>query len=517
MKLWTYLLIPFIFLGGCSPQSNVDMKKTLRLNFLSEPISLDPRYGYEIPANYLVKMLYEGLMRMDPDGTLRHAAAQSVTVSEDQKTYHFKIREGVWSNGAPITAYDFEYAWKSIIDPQLPTQGAIDFYPIKNVEAIVRGDLPLNMAGIQAIDSQTLRVDLEYPAPYFLELIASSAYAPVYSPASKENPTKHMETVFNGPFLVKERRPHHKILLVKNPTYWNAEEVFLEKINIDIVEDVATQLALFEKGEIDWLGKPFAKLPLDAVPSLIEKQLTHFPERAVYWYFLNTERFPFNQQKFREAFSLAVDRKAITSHILKEGEEAATSITRGWSFCNDNEPEKAKKLFQEGLQEAGLTEKTFPEITLSYCGIETNHRIASAVQQQWQNVLGIRIKLDPQEWTSYYDNLTSGNYLIGGMSWHSRIRDPIYNLQLFKYAKDRQNISSWEHPDFQKLIDAALNEPDQETRLHLLKDAEALLMHEMPVIPIYFLTLSYVKNSALKEIYISEINEIDFTWARKEY
>lgn len=492
-------------------------KKTLRLTYLSEANSLDPRYGYEIPANHTVKMLFEGLTRLSADHTVIPAAAESYTISPDGKTYTFKIRPAKWSNNEPVTAYDFEYAWKSVIDPRIPTQGTADFYPIKNVEAIVKGELPVDEAGVKALDARTLVVELAYPAPYFLELTATSAYSPVYAKVAEQDPYAEVYSIANGPFRLKKRREHHETLLEKNPFYWNADAVQLERIDISIVEDASTQLALFEKGKCDWLGKPFAKLPLDAVPSLTEKgMLDHFPERAVYWYFVNTQHFPYHHPKIRRALALAANRAEIVTHVLKEGEEKATSVNREHTYFEDANVAEACQLFDEALEELGLMRQTFPPVHLSYCNIETNHRIACALQQQWQQALSIEVKLDPQEWTTYYDNLSTGKFEIGGLSWHARISDPVYNLQLFKYADDRLNMSNWEDDTFQEILQAAQEEPDLTKRLALLEKAESLLMENMPVIPIYFLTMSYAKNPQLEGFCLSELNEIDFINASKQ-
>lgn len=510
------ILLFLLCLACAACENSPQPEKTLRLTYLSEANSLDPRYGYEIPANHTVKMLFEGLMRLSLHHELIPAAAKEYSVSPDGKTYTFKIRPAKWTNNAPVTAYDFEYAWKSVIDPKIPTQGAADFYPIKNVEAIVKGELPVEEAGVRAFDEHTLIVELEYPTPYFLELTATSAYSPVYSKASKKDPTGEAYSVTNGPFRLKKRLEHHETILEKNPYYWNASEVKLDRIEISIVEDASTQLALFEKGKSDWLGKPFAKLPLDAVPALKEKgMLNHFPEKAVYWYFINTERFPYSHPKIRRALALSMNREEIVTHVLKEGEEIAAGVNRESRLFEDGALSEARNLFDEALTELGLAREDFPQVRLSYCNIETNHRIASAVQQQWQKALSIEVRLDPQEWTTYYDNLSSGKYEIGGLSWHARISDPIYNLQLFKYASDRLNMSNWENDEFQLTLQEAQEEVDSRRRLALLKKAETILMEHMPVIPVYFLTISYAKNPQLEDVGLSELNEIDFSRAWK--
>lgn len=519
-KCVNYLVILCLLLlfNGCDRRQS--KSSMLKLTFLTEVNSLDPRFGYELPANHAVKMLFEGLLRMDLNGKIVPALAEDVSISPDGLTYTFKLRESVWNNGLPVTASDFAYAWSCIIDPSKPTQGKSDFFPIKNAEKIIAGQCPLEEVGIYVKDPRTLVVELEHPAAYFLELVTTSVYAPVCEKVDKVNPKwayKASTFVSNGPFKLTKWKKNDEMLLEKNSHYWDAAAVRLEGIEIAIVDDVMTQMNLFEKKQIDWFGKPLTKLPLDAVPALQQSgNLHYFPEQAVYWYFLNTEKFPFNVPKVRLALALAIKRQDIVAHVLKENEESATRIVRDNSICDyfqDGDLATARRLLDEALKELGLTLETFPEIPLSYCGIETNRRVAAVVKEQWEQGLKIKVRLDPQEWTTYYDNLTSGNYLVGGLSWHSRTTDPIYNLQIFKLKEDRLNISNWENDRFKALLTAAQSEINPDKRKALLISAERLLMQEMPVIPIYFLSISYAKKAELEDVFISQTNQLDFSRA----
>lgn len=528
---WITLLASFLFFFGCDNKkhenSHVTMQTdNLNISFMSEATSIDPRFGYEPPANFIAKMLFDGLMRFSAEGSLVTAVAEKVEISADRKTYIFQLRPCLWSNGAEVTAFDFEYAWKSVIDPELDTKGASDFFVIKNVQAITRKQVPLDTVGIHAMGPRILKVELEYPAPYFLELTATAAYSPVYKEGTLKNPQWAMQAgpdfVCNGPFILKEWKKQYQYLFEKNPLYWDADNVHLSSITASIIEDPQTALLLFQTGKLDWYGKPFSKISLDAVPYLKEKEILELkPELAIYWYFINVDKYPFTNKKIRQAFSLAVNRKAITSHLLQEGERPAFGIVPSFAetaFKMDDEEaiEKAKILFEHGLNELGITRNEFPEIPLDFCGIEVNKQIAQAIQQQWQQHLHVKVKLVPQEWTIHYDNLSVGNFTIGGMSWHSRISDPIYNLEVFKFRNSGLNMSKWESNEFQQLLDRSNHAINQEQRETLLHQAEALLMEEMPVIPIYFLSLGYAKNPHLHDVLLSELNQIDFKSAYKD-
>jgi oligopeptide transport system substrate-binding protein len=525
-------LLTFIFLISCYSKKEQNMnidkelneKNILNISFMSEANSLDPRYGYEIPANLIAKMLFDGLMRFVPDGSVVPAVASHVEISSDQKTYTFHLRPSQWSNGIEVTSYDFEYAWKGVINPLLGTKGASDFYVIKNVQDVVNGKAPLDTVGIYAPDAKTLIVELEYPAPYFLELTTTSSYSPVYKEGDLKNPKWAEKAgphfISNGPFILKEWQKNYQFIFEKNPLHWDAENVRLSRIIASVVEDPQTSLFLFQDGKLDWYGKPFSKISLDAVPMLRKKDVLNLtPEYALYWYFINVEKFPFTNKKIRQAFSLCVDRHALTTHLLQENERPASGIVPSFETSyslDENSLLKAQTLFEEGLNELGMTRENFPEIPLSFCGIEVNRQVAQVIQQQWQKAFNITVSLVPQEWTAYYDNLSKGNFVLGGMSWHSRISDPIYNLLLFKYRDSGLNMSKWENKAYQQLLDESDHETEPQKRISMLHEAEALLMDEMPVIPVFYLTLGYAKSPRLHNVYISKLNQIDFKWAYKE-
>jgi len=238
---------------GCQNHKSTSIKsRYLNVSFQSEVRSLDPRIGIDYPSAFAIKMLFEGLMQVDMDGQIKPAIAKSYKVSPDGKTYTFSIRPSRWSNGEEITAFDFEYSWKKVIDPDGETLGVHNFYPIKNVRKILREKLPIDAAGIKALDAKTLVVELEHPTPYFVEITATPSYFPVNSRLDRKDPNwvnKGGEGfVSNGPFMLERHRLEDEIVVKKNPLYWDAKNVKLPGIKIAIIKDSSTQLQLFEKG-----------------------------------------------------------------------------------------------------------------------------------------------------------------------------------------------------------------------------------------------------------------------------
>jgi len=526
-----YLLIFCFLLASC--QKGGDSRRPtntpayLRICFHGDVRSLDPRIGIDYPSAFGTKMLFEGLMRIGQNGQVEPAIAQSCEISEDKMTYTFHLRPCVWSNGDPILAADFAYAWKKVITPNGGYElGVPNFYPIKNVHKILKGNLPLDSVGIRVIDDATLQVELAHPTPYFLEVTATSSYFPVNERIDQANANwanKSETFVSNGPFNLDHYFLENEILVKKNPDYWDADSVHLPGIQIAIIKDSSTQLSLFEKNQIEWLGKPISRIPLDAMESLRAQGKINFVDTlGLYWFFLNTESFPFNNKKMRQAFAYAIDRQSLIDHILKGEETPALGVLprklspQEEPYFQDNDMEHAKTLFQEALNEIGIQREDLPPIVFNYNDSTAHMRIAEVLQQQWREAFGVEIKLEQQEWKFHYDKLQKGNFQIGGMQWQSWLRDPIYIMQTFRYKNGGVNMSRWDNAEYRSLISAAEKEPDLTRRNDFFNKAEALLMEEMPVIPIYFTTIAYSKSDKLKDVYISELYEVDFRWAKIE-
>ncbi len=506
-----FLLAAGVIIYRTQKSSTEGTSKFLEISFYRELASLDPGLAHNYPGSIVVKMSHEGLMRRGFNGSLVPGVAESYEVSPDQKTYTFHLRPSMWSNGDPVTAYDFEYAWKRVVNPALPTTGTLNFYPIKNVEAVVKNEKGLDAVGVRAVDERTLVVELEYPAPYFLESTSCASYAPVH---------RSVEGVSNGPFAVKEWQEGHSLTLVKNPYYWDAGQVHLPGIHVQMIVDSMTNLLLFKKGNLDWLGKPISGIPFEAIPTMQkEKKLHRVSGVGVLWYFLNTEVFPFHNKKVRQAFAYAINRKELAEHLFLEGETPAMSILPG-SLCVSKKPyfadgdlKRARQLFAEALQEMGKKPEDFSNIVLS-CPKDSMHEsVAQVVQRQWSQAFGVKIRIATQDWKILHEKLTCGDYQIGAMGWLPFVQDPIYMLKTFKYRADGINKTRWQNPRYIELLDASDDELDPEKRKEIFRQAETLLMEEMPVIPISFMTNGYAKNPHLLNVCVSEFGDIDFKWA----
>ncbi len=358
LKLTLALLIIAGGLIGCRSDSQTSEKQVLRLNFFAEPPTLDPRIGnYSIYANIL-PMLYDGLMRFEPSGKLAPSVAEDVEVSENGLVYIFHLKHTLWSNGDPVTAYDFEYAWKWTLNPSSPAPMASHLYCLKNGEAAHAGRVAVSQIGVFARDADTLVVELEKPIPFFLELVSVFNFYPV----NHLHPDcfKNGKCIGNGPFYLKDWKPGQEMVLVKNLRYWDLEKVKLNQIEISFVQDMNTELQLFKKGLLDWAGAPLSQgLPSDAFPKLRAKgQLKTHPFLGTYFYSFNTRRPLLNNRKIRRALTYMIPRDEIVRHISQGNEVPALRFVPKQINVRDHPTDsfdikEAKKLFSEGLQRVG--------------------------------------------------------------------------------------------------------------------------------------------------------------------
>jgi oligopeptide transport system substrate-binding protein len=512
---------------SCHKKENNSQKSAqeVRLNIHTEPPSLDPRKPSDTTSCSILKMCFDGLMRTDSEGKTVPALAQTIEISEDRRTYTFLLRDAKWSDGQPVTAYDFEYAWKCILDSRFPSEFANDLYVIKNAQAAKEGNIPLDDVGIRAISDQVFSVELDNPLPYFLDLLTIHSFLPVPKHVAQKNShwaeDASLSYVCNGPFLLKKWKHHNLLVLEKNPTYWDADQVKLSQIVLHVIEDENTELSMFEGGELDWAGSPLSALPIDALSALSSKKdFSLYSMAGTYYYIFNTREYPFNNAKMRRAFSLAINRKDIVDNVVQGKQLPATSLIppslfgkQYVGYFQDGDIEEAKKLFKEALQELGTTAEKLPPITLSYNTVNAHHKIAQAIKEQWAQAFGIRVNLENKEWKVFLDEVANHQFQIARMGGIANFRDPISFLDVYKYPTSRINPSQWGNATYAALLEQAEATIDPKQRLALLEKAEKILMNEMPVAPIYFYTGSYLKNQKLKGVYVSELSDVDFKYA----
>ncbi len=520
-----------ISLFSCENKETAQTKDGIayvQINISDTPSTIDPRQVRDLPSFITSKMIYEGLMRTNPEGITQEALAENVQISDDKRSYTFQLRPSKWSDGTELTAMDFERTWKESISPSFPSAYAFMLYPLKHAKEIKSGKLPSDSLGVKALDKNTLVVTLEQPTPYFLELLTLPIYFP--SNNSEKSLANPLSPIANGPFILREWVDFDHVLLLKNEEYWDKEAVTLQGINFSMV-DQATELALFENQQLNWAGSPLSTLSTEAIQFLKERPDYHTNDAlGTHIFRFNTVSFPFNNKKLRQAFSYAIDRKSLTEHVLLGGQIPAMALVppmvalQKMPYFKDHDKLVAQKLFEEAITELGIqrdkgsvTGLSYKEkpltIEFSYMADERNHKIAQTVQQQWNNAFNIQVNLDKAEHKHHVHKVKTGDYQIANGSWIGDFKDPINFLEVFKESNGTNN-TGWVSSKYQQLLDASGNSSVSQLRLNLLNQAEELLMDEMPIAPVFFYTFSYLQSRELEDVYLSELGHLDFKWAK---
>ncbi|MBS0604682.1 MAG: peptide ABC transporter substrate-binding protein [Verrucomicrobia bacterium] len=495
--------------------------QNVHLNLKSEPPTLDPRKGGDVISSHMHFLLFEGLVRLNPDNSITPAQAKSFEISEDGMLYTFTLRDSRWSNGDPVTAYDFEKSWKDILDPSFPSVNAHLLYPIKNAEAAKKGRVPLSEVGIVSRDAKTFVVTLEKPTPYFLDLISFCVFFPVNSRIDKETPDwaynagEHF--VSNGPFVLKEWKHNNEIVAARNSSYWDTSRVRPDSIHFSMIDNEMTALQMFESGKLDMIGEPLSPLPLDALPSLKKKGVIQKnPVAGTTMITFNVDKAPFNNVKVRKAFAYAIDRSSIVNNITQMDELAACNAVppvlknnRNHAFFKDADASYARALLEEGMKELGITKDVFKEFSYYYSTSDINHKVAQAIQQQWQNVLGVQIKLENLDHKILMDKLTKRDYALAQSLWVAQYNDQMNILERFKYKTNAKNYANWENPEYIQLLEDSFYVNGTQ-RAEILEKAEGIFLSEMPICPIYHWEMAYMIQPHLNDVGITPIGDVVF-------
>lgn len=459
----------------------------------------------------VVKQLYEGLMRFDQENKLAPALASSIEISEDGCNYTFFLREAYWSNKEQITAYDFVRSLKMVLSKDFPTDYASMLFPIKNAKAAKMGLCPLEEVAIIALDEKRLSITLERALPYFLELTAFPTYFPVHS---KD------KNIYSGPFKLKSMQYEYSLILEKNPTYWDKEKVGLDEIHFSMITDVITEAHLFEKGELDWLGQPLSGEISTEYLAKAKRKVSSYPVIGTLWLAFNTDIFPFNHTKVRQALSVALNRQEMITHILQGGQQVATSPIPSLmnlhheAYFLDGDQRAAQTLLQEAYGELSL--EKLPPITLTFNATRRNHQLAAVMQNQLEESLGIKVNLESTEDHIRRQKIKSGDFEIVFGDWCADFNDPVTFLELFTLPRSYGlNATNWISNHFVSLIEAASIEKDNAKRYSLLEKAEGILMNEMPIAPIYHWAFDYIKSECVEGVVLSPLGIADFKYAKK--
>lgn len=506
--------------------------KELNLVIASEPPSLHPQLATDTTSGAILMNVFEGLTRLNSDSKPEAAIAESWEISDDQLTYTFKLRDAKWSNGDPVVAGDFEYAWKWALNPNNLSEYSSLLYPIKGGEAFNMYDTKkgseeelaklASELGVKAADEKTLVVTLENPTPYFLELVAFKTYLPlnqkVVEGKDKTWYTNADENyVTNGPFKLDTWKHDDSIVLTKSDSYWDAANVALDTVNIGMVEVEATAATMFKAGEIDYLGSPYQAVALDAIDSFkADGSLQIVDYAGIYNYKLNTKDKFTGNVNIRKALTLAIDRQTLIDKITK-GEQkpalgmvpsAISGFEEDRGYFKDNDLDGAKAALEAGMKELGITDPSKISITISYNTSEAHAAIAQFIQEGWSKNLGITVGLGNAEWQVHLEKLNVLDYQAGRLGWIADYNDAYTFLEMYATADNGNNDTGWENAEYKALMKQSVAEADPAKRLAIMKKAESIAIAEFPIAPIYYYTNLYVKNEKVSNMFPNALGDI---------
>jgi oligopeptide transport system substrate-binding protein len=461
----------------------------------AEPESIDPAIVTGQLETRICYALFDGLLHFDRFGKPQPGVAKSWDISSDGKTYTFHLRsDAKWSNGDPVTAGDFVQSWKRALLPETASEYSYLFYHIQNAQPFNEGKLTdFNQVGITALDDRTLRVDLQAPVSYFLDLCSFATLLPVHLPTVQkygDQWIKPEHIVSDGPFLLSEWHVNYRIRLKKNPFYWDAQHVKLETVDALPIDNSITAYNFYASRVADLiLDKGLT--PPALIPELkIRPDFHAAPFLGNYFIRFNVTRKPFTDVRIRQAFAMVIDRDRIVKKITQAGEPPAFSFTPPGTADGYKPPRmfgRNIKKAQQLLSSAGYPNgKGFPTVTYLYDNKKLNEDIAVEIQSMLSDALGIHIELQKQEWKVYLNSLSRLDYDFARSSWVGDYDDPNTFIDCF-VSGGGNNRTGWSNPEYDRLVAEAALESDNSKRLQILYDAEQILLDkDTPICPLYF-------------------------------
>ena len=493
---------------------------TLNMRNTMEPTSLNTllaTYAYDFtPINAMIECLY----RDDENDVPQPAGAETVDISDDKLVYTFHLREdATWSNGDPVVATDYEFAWQQALNPKVASDYAYMLYFIHNAEPYFNGEVEWSEVGVKVIDDHTLEVTLDNPLPYATDLFAFPTLAPINQKFYEEVGADKYATdaeyfCCNGMYELTEWSHNSEIVFEKREDYWNADAVGPDTIVYKIITDSQAGLNSYLSREIDYTDLDSGEVVQQAEAAGFEVGVK--PARSSYYLIVNTEDEFMSNQNLRLALAYSIDKQALVDTVYQNDNQPMTSFTppaimgaagadgpsfqealleeRGEMYPASGDLEKAQEYLQAALEELGCT---VDELNLSIdCADDSLRRnCATFLQEQWRQNLGIEnITVNSMQTKQVSANRQSGDYCMSLGGWSPDYNDAINFLDLW-VTDGGNNDSFWSNEEYDNLIAQATAEADEEVRQQYLFDAEEILAAEMPIIPLYWQCQNYSYNS----------------------
>lgn len=479
-----------------------------------DPSTLDPRMARNLPTIDIVRLLFSGLTRLSSDGAVVPELAQSIQASPDGICYRVVLKKAYWSDGLPITAHDFVYSWKSMLDAKRAAPNASQLFWINNAKAAFDGKMPADAIGLRALSDSEMEIELGSPCPFFDKVLATPAFLAVQMQYDQAGGAYGKNGPFptSGPYCLQKWVPQTSLALIKNQNYVFSNRVSSETLNFTVVEDT-TALTMFEARELDWAGSPIGTIPIDVVSVLKRQGVLHMlPAAGTAFLRVNTTKSPLSDPRVRKACSLVIDRQAIVDHILQGGQLPATSLVPPCMFQwkNGGLPDNRLGMAREALLSYCNDHRCEPKdisFSILFGSDPRSLKVATAVQQDISTHLHLNVSLQPCDPQYFYARISKLEYDLALGSWYADYFDPYSFYGVFERVSNGTNNTGWESSEYQRLL--AQSFMTKENREGYFDKIEQVLAEELPIIPLYHGCFNYVKSSLASTMSISPLGHLE--------
>lgn len=503
----TFLLLVTACGGGETAVERGTAEGVLLFDNGAEPRALDPHIVTGMPEHKIIKSLLEGLVVEHPTDSTQviPGVAESWESNEEADVWTFHLRaDARWSNGDPVTADDFIYAYQRILNPELGAPYAEMLHIIRGAEAYGRGEtMDWGEVGVTAPDERSLRFELVGPASFFPLMLPHYTYFPVHRPTIEAHNafarrgsdwTRPGSYVGNGPFVLSEWRPHQRIRVEKSETYWDTENVGLNAIEFFPFEDKNTAVNNFMSGRLHYVDS----VPYNLRDELRSREVPYLAEDPMFatgYLGLNVRHRGIDDARVRRALHLAVDVQEIIDRVTKNGQPAHGFVPPGidgydYVDAYRHDPEEARRLMAEAGYPGG---QGFPQLRFIIVNTSNNRSLAEILQDSWRRELGVQVVLENKEWQVLLRDMDEGNFDLFLISWIGDYVDPATFLEIM-VTGGGNNRTGFSNPRYDQLLKQAGMEADPQERFDLLAEAERLLMEERPILPLTWSTFMYLKH-----------------------
>lgn len=522
-KIFTILIALSVVLAGCSSAEGVysDKGQVFRKVLPQDISSLDTALVTDTVSFDVFNQIYEGLYTLDKNDKAQPGVAKDMPKkSNGGKTLTIKLRKDAkWSNGDPVTAQNFEYAWKRVVNPKTASEYAYIMYDLKNAEAINTGKKDIDELGVKAVNDHTLKVELNKPIPYISELLAFATFMPqsekVVNKYGEQYGTTAEKSIYNGPFKVEDWKVEDKIQLVKNKDYWDKKKVHLDRVNYKVLKDQQAGASLYDTGSVDdTLITADQVDKYEGNPGLKKRLLA-----STFYIKLNRDNVPeFKNKDLRLAISQAIDKEGYVNAVKNDGSSATDGFTSKYTAKSPDgkdftesiqsplsyNPKSAKKHYDKAKKELGIKNLTFTMNTEDTAEKKISAEYIKA--QVEKNLPGVTMKIKQLPFKQRVNQEHSETFEASLSGWGPDYPDPLTFLSIMTTG-NASNNTGWGNKEYDKLIKDAngklLQKPDE--RQAAMKKAEEIMLQEAPVAPIYQKGEAHLTNPQVKGLYYHQI------------